>query len=397
LSIWYTAGLVRDIPRQRGSMLSPAASPASSIPGYATPEGTRRYVERMGAKAAAGHFREQHGLKISSIGIGTYLGEPDAATDRGYTEAVIAAVENGVNLIDTAINYRLQRSERSIGAALRNLLAAGYSRDELVLCTKAGFLTADGEMPADPLPYFTSEYVEPGIFRTDEVAAGCHCLAPGFLENQIERSLKNLGVECIDVFYLHNPETQLGEVSRDDFKGRIRAAFHSLESAVEAGKIRMYGLATWNAFRQEETAQDYISLEEMVALARNIASDAHHFRFVQLPFNLAMHEALTRPNQKVAGRQVSMVQAARPLGITLVTSAALLQGQLAKGLPPFVAEALGLSNDRERALQFARSSPGITTVLVGMSKAEHVRANLVLAAVEPAPRDQFLRLFEAGR
>ncbi len=378
-------------------MPSPATSPASSIPGYATPEGTRRYVERIGAKAAAGHFREQNGLQTSSIGIGTYLGEPDAATDQGYTEAVIAAVENGANLIDTAINYRLQRSERSIGAALRNLLAAGFSRDEIILCTKAGFLTTDGEMPADPLPYFTKEYVEPGIFHADEVAAGCHCLAPSFLENQMERSLKNLGVACIDVFYLHNPETQLGEISRDDFKSRVRAAFQFLELAVSSGKIRMYGLATWNSFRQEESAQDHMSLEEMVELAREVAGESHHFRFVQLPFNLAMHEALTRPNQKVGERQVSMVQAARPLGITLVTSAPLLQGKLAKGLPPFVAEALGLSNDRERALQFARSAPGITTILVGMSKPEHARANLALAAVEPAPRDQFLKLFEGGR
>ena len=125
-------------------MPSPASSPSSSIPGYATPEGTRRYVARIGAKATAGHFREQNGLQTSSIGIGTYLGEPDAATDRGYTDAVIAAVENGVNLIDTAINYRFQRSERSVGAALRKLLASGFSRDEIILCTKAGFLTTDG-------------------------------------------------------------------------------------------------------------------------------------------------------------------------------------------------------------------------------------------------------------
>ncbi|MGH9705113.1 MAG: aldo/keto reductase, partial [Candidatus Acidiferrales bacterium] len=229
------------------------------------------------------------------------------------------------------------------------------------------------------------------------VAAGCHCLAPGFLENQIERSLKNLGVECIDVLYLHNPETQLGEVSRELFNDRIRAAFQFLELAAAAGKIRMYGLATWNAFRQEESAQDHLSLAEMVELAREVAGDAHHFRFVQLPFNLAMHEALTRPNQKVNGRQVSMVQAARPLGITLVTSAPLLQGKLSGGLPPFVAEALGLANDRERALQFARSAPGITTILVGMSQPKHVLENLALTAVEPAERDQFLKLFEAGR
>lgn len=380
-------------------MTSSPASSTQPIPGFATPEGTRRYAARFAAKAAAGYFREPAavGLVLSSIGIGTYLGEPDEATDRGYTDSVIAAVQGGINLIDTAINYRFQRSERSIGAALRELVAAGIARDELVLCTKAGFLTPDREMPADAGDYFFREYVEPGIFRVDEVAAGCHCLAPAFLENQLDRSLQNLGIGCVDVFYLHNPETQLGEIPREDFRGRMGAAFHLLEAAVAAGKIRAYGLATWNAFRKAEDAPDYLSLAEMAALAREVAGEGHHFRFVQLPFNLAMQEALTVPNQTVENRKVSMVQAARPLGITLVASASLLQGQLLQNLPPFVTQALGLSSDLERALQFVRSAPGITTALVGMSRVEHVRANLALLGVEPAPRDQFLQLFQQGR
>jgi aryl-alcohol dehydrogenase-like predicted oxidoreductase len=380
-------------------MTSSPPSSTQSIPGFATPEGTRRYAARFAAKAAAGYFREPAavGLVMSSIGIGTYLGEPDEATDRGYTDSVIAAVQGGINIIDTAINYRFQRSERSIGAALRELMAAGIARDELVLCTKAGFLSPDGEMPADAGDYFFREYVEPGIFRVDEVAAGCHCLAPAFLENQLERSLQNLGITCLDVFYLHNPETQLGEIPREDFLGRLRAAFRLLEAAVAAGKIRAYGLATWNAFRQPENAPDYLSLAEMTALAREVADEGHHFRFVQLPFNLAMQEALTLPNQTVENRKVSMVQAGRPLGIALVASASLLQGQLIQNLPPFVTQALGLSSDLQRALQFVRSAPGITTALVGMSRVEHVRADLALLGIEPAPRDQFLQIFQRGR
>jgi aryl-alcohol dehydrogenase-like predicted oxidoreductase len=55
---------------------------------------------------------------------------------------------------------------------------------------------------------------------------------------------------------------------------------------------------------------------------------------------------------------------------------------------------LGLKTDSERGLQFARSVPAVTTALVGMSSVEHVRANLELIAVEPSPRDQFLKLFE---
>ncbi|MFY9530738.1 MAG: aldo/keto reductase [Candidatus Acidiferrales bacterium] len=372
---------------------------------HATPEGTRRYAARFMAsspapgnhKAAAGYFREQLELTLSSVGIGTYLGEPDSATDQGYTDSVVAAVQGGINVVDTAINYRFQRSERSIRAALEKLSAGGIAREEIVLCTKAGFLTPDGEMPADPGEYFFQEYVKRGIFGPDDVAAGCHCITPAYLADQLERSKRNLGVECIDVFYIHNPETQLGEITREQFRQRMRAAFEFCESAVAEGKIRLYGLATWNGFRQDPQAKDYISLDEIVSIAREIAGENHHLRFVQLPFNLAMPEALVRPSQVINGRPVSMVQAARPLGIVLVTSAALLQGQLAQNLPPYIAAALGLKNDRERALQFARSVPGITTALVGMSRPEHVRANLAIAGVEPATREQLLKLFERNR
>ena len=74
---------------------------------------------------------------ISSIGIGTYLGEPDSTTDESYTNAIESAVEGGINILDAAINYRLQRSERSVGSALEKLFAAGFAREEVLICTKA--------------------------------------------------------------------------------------------------------------------------------------------------------------------------------------------------------------------------------------------------------------------
>ena len=364
---------------------------------FATADGTKKYAARFASRAAAGHFREQQGLWLSSLGIGTYLGDPDERTDKAYSEAVVAAVEAGANVIDSAINYRFQRSERSIAAAMKELTGKGYSREELLLCTKGGFLTPDGGMPADASEYFNREYVETDILHEGDVAAGCHSMAPRFLADQLERSRRNLGVETIDVYYLHNPETQLDEVPREMFNSRVRAAFEFLESAVAAAKIHFYGMATWNAFRQSENDQDYLSLAAMESLARDIAGGSHHFRFVQLPCNLGMTEALTRPTQVLDGRRVPMVEAANKLGITLMASASMLQGQLSRGLPSFVAAALGMKNDAERALQFVRSTPGITTALVGMSRVEHVRANLSLAGVSPASQDQFSQLFERGK
>jgi len=376
-------------------MSSAAKSDDKRLPGCATAQGTLRYAARFQGRAAAGHFRDvQAGLVLSSIGIGTYLGEPDEATDEGYTEAVVAAVEGGINVVDSAINYRLQRSERSVGAALRQLAAKGFPRDEIVICTKAGFLTPDGEMPDDANEYFAREYIGPGIFRPDDIAAACHCMTPRYLADQLDRSLRNLGVDCADVFYLHNPETQMTEMPPEEFRRRIGEAFTFLESAVAAGKIGAYGLATWNAFRDESKSQGYLSLAAMEAIARDAGGAEHHFRFVQLPLNLAMPEALLRPNQIVEGKTMAMVQAARALKITLISSAALLQGQLTRNLPPYIAAALGTKKDSVSALQFARSVPGVTTALAGMSHVEHVHANLEVIGIEPAPRDQFLKLFE---
>ena len=364
------------------------------MPTFATLAGTRRFASRFADRAAAGYFRAQQELLVSSLGIGTYLGEPNSVTDQSYADAVVAAVSGGVNVIDSAINYRFQRSERSIGAALKNLAAVGISREELVLCTKGGFLTPDNEMPPDPGDYFAREFIQTGILRPEDVAAGCHAMSPRYLENQLSRSLRNLGVECIDIYYLHNPETQLGEVPREEFNRRVRAAFEFLESAVETGKIRYYSMATWNAFRQPQNAPDSISLAEMDILAREIAGDQHHFRFVQLPFNLRMTQALTLSNQPLADQLLPMIEVAHALGITLIASASLFQGRLTRNLPKFIADSLGLENDLQRALQFARSAPGITTALVGMCKVEHVRENLKLVGIPPAPEEQFTRLFE---
>ena len=362
----------------------------------ATKEGTTRYAQRFAGRAASGHFREVQRMVLSSLGIGTYLGQPDEKTDEAYAAAIVAAVENGINVIDSAINYRFQRSERSIGVALQQLATRGVSREEIVLCTKGGYLTPDGAMPADPNEYFFREYIQKGIFSAKDLAAGSHCMTSKFLKDQLGRSLKNLGVECVDIYYLHNPETQLTEIAKPEFLLRVRDAFEFLESAVEAGEIRYYGLATWNGFRQDPRARDAMQLAEIAQIAQEIAGGMHHFRFVQLPFNLGMPEALTLGNQMFRERERTLAEAAADLDIAVIASASLLQGQVARNLPGFVAEAFGLENDAERALQFARSAPGITTALVGMSRVEHAKANARLVSVPPATMEQFSQLFSRG-
>jgi aryl-alcohol dehydrogenase-like predicted oxidoreductase len=367
------------------------------LPGFATTAGTERYQKRFAGKTAPEHFRFFGGLWLSSIGLGTYLGNTDADTDRSYQDAVVRAVDLGCNVIDSAINYRFQRSERSIGTAMKELASKGYNRDEMVIATKGGFLPYDGEPPRDIGKYFEETFVRPGIARAADVVAGCHCMTPSYLMNQLDCSLKNLDLECIDIYYLHNPETQLGKISREEFNSRLLQAFKALEGAVAAGKIRMYGTATWNGYRNDPSAKDYLSLAEVVALAEQAGGTHHHFKVVQLPLNLGMTEALSLANQRIGGKEITLLQAAEHLGIAVMCSASVLQGQLTRNLPPVIKETFqGLSTDGQRALQFVRSTPGVTTALVGMKQLAHVEENLQTAQVPPAPWEQYSKLFEVS-
>jgi aryl-alcohol dehydrogenase-like predicted oxidoreductase len=367
------------------------------LPGRATAEASFLYRDRFPALRDAGHFREREEFLFPSIGLGTYLGEPDDAADAEYTAAIETALRSGINLLDTAINYRHQRSERNIGAALQSLTASReLRRDEVFVCTKAGYLSFDGNMPADPRGYFLREYVEPGILDSRQIVGGMHCIAPAYLENQIERCRRNLGLDTIDLFYLHNPETQLGEISREQFSQRLRDAFSMLEGQVKAGTLQYYGLATWGAFRVAAGARDHISLADTAELARQAGGERHHFRFIQLPFNLAMPEAYALGNQTVGKEKMSTLAAALRLGIHVIGSATLSQGQLTHGLPPSLRQSLGLASDAENAIQFARSAPGITTSLIGMGHKEHVAANLRPALAPPIPEIEWRKLFSEG-
>jgi aryl-alcohol dehydrogenase-like predicted oxidoreductase len=370
------------------------------LQGFATGEGTARFRERFAGTAAAGHFRFEQSLWLSSIGIGTYLGGCDEETDRSYADAIARTVELGSNVIDTAANYRFQRSERSVGEALARLTSKDFARDELVVCTKGGYIPFDSQPPAGQAgvrAYVEETFLKTGVAEASDIVAGSHCMTPKYLAHQLAQSLRNMKLETVDVYYVHNPETQLQSIEREEFYSRLRAAFGQLERERAEGRLRFYGVATWNGFRVQAGARAHHSLERMFRLAAEVGGDEHGFRFVQLPFNLAMPEALVNENQPHEGSLVSLLEAAKALGVTVVASASILQGKVAQDLPEHVREPLGsLATDAQTAIQFTRSTPGVTTALVGMSRRAHVEENLQLVRVPAASSDDYGRLFTGG-
>jgi aryl-alcohol dehydrogenase-like predicted oxidoreductase len=363
------------------------------ISGRATPEGTRRFADR--SDAAPGHFRAGLGLTLSSIGLGTYLGNEDATTDAGYEASVGSGLAAGVGVFDTAINYRGQKSERAIGRALARAIGEGRARrDEVFVSTKGGFLPHDGDDPRPPRRYVAETFLDSGLAPPAEVAQGCHCLAPAYLEDQIARSRANLGLETIDLYYLHNVEMQLGAVDRPTFRERLGRAIETLEGACATGAIAAWGLATWDGLRVPPEHPEHVSIAEVLALARSVGGDGHRFRAVQLPVNLAMgHGAVYKSQETPEGRRPAL-EAAQSMGLAAFASGSILQGRLAGDLSEEVEEAFpGLRTSAQRALQFTRSAPGVTTALVGASSGDHAAEDFALARVAPAPPERVLGLF----
>ncbi len=362
---------------------------------FATQEGTRRLRERVESKkqAAPGHFRSWNGLELTSIGVGTYLGDPDSLTDAQVTQAVIESIASGtVNVIDTAINYRLQKAERSTGRALHELFSDDrLRRDEVFISTKNGYLTPDADVKQDFRTYVTENLVKTGRLNPQDICAGSHCMSTSYLEDQLRRSLKNLDLETVDLMYLHNAaESQLPEIGRQKFLNRLRAAFKFYEERRREGTIRNYGMATWTCFRTSPHEPEFLNLEEVVQVARDVGGENHGFGYIQLPFNLGMPEALTERYQKLSGQNISILEAAARLGVGVFTSVPLLQGQLLRYQLP---EVPGLKTPAQKCIQFVRSTPGVIAPLVGQKKLEHVHENLETARLPPLDVEEYTKIF----
>ena len=366
--------------------------------GYATPNGTKNYanyaIQKRGKPAS--HFRLFDGLSLSSIGIGTYLGEMTAEDDKSVENAVYQSVKSGaVNVIDTAINYRAMRSEKSIGRGLNSLINEGIiSRDQVFICTKNGYITNDGDYPAiDVMEYLQRMYISTGIINADDISSGYNVLNPAYIERCIDKSLTNMHLSTIDLVYVHNAfESWYEDVNREEFIQMLAKVFEIYEKYRSNNKIRYYGMATWTCFRVAPDNKEYLSLEEVVKLAEKIGGDEHGFRFIQLPYNLAYSEALVLKNQAVgAEKSLNILEAAARLHIGIFTSIPLFQGQLLRANIPDYG---GLTDQVAKLVQIIRSSPSIIAPLIGQKKQEHVEQNLKVSDIPPMDEAQYQKAIQ---
>jgi aryl-alcohol dehydrogenase-like predicted oxidoreductase len=361
----------------------------------ATRRATWAYRDRFGDGFGRTYFRRFGPGVASSVGLGTYLGEPTDAVDEAYERALVAGLDGGCNVVDTAVNYRCGRSERVVGRALAR---ADVDRDAVVVTTKGGVLPVDDHRPDDPVGSVRDRFVDGGPVDPETLAAGRHSIAPGTIDALLDRSLSALGVETIDCYYVHDPETQLRVRSREDVYDLLEATFERLERRIAAGDIGGYGVASWEAFRRPPGDGPHLSLETVAARAQRAASaagrEACGFVAIQVPFNVVMADAFTSAGQVFEGERRSTLEVAHELGLDVFASASLAQGDLVDGLPPRVDARLSGDTPAQRAINFARSAPGVTCALVGTSDPDHVAEDVSAGTFDPLGARAFDAVFE---
>lgn len=371
---------------------------------HATPEATYGFAKRFA------HYKDfytrHNGLIFSKLGFGTFKKEPYKEENYlfDYKEALKTAIQNGVNVIDTAINYRYQQSERDIGEVLEELFEKdALKREELIICSKGGFVPLEFPFPPNPYEWINEHIVQKGLAHSDDIELDQHCMTPAFLRDSLLRSLSNLRVECLDIYFLHNPETQLTKIGYPSFLKKLEEIFTLFEAFVAEGKIKAYGIAVWNAFTYEEENSEYISLVDVYEVARKVGGAEHHFKYIQLPFNLAKTHAYSVANQKMPdGNYQTPLQVAHQLGLGVMSSSSLLQMHLfQKPFNPVVGYLLDskieLHSDVQLALQFVRSTRGIVTSLFSSHESDHVKSNLRIAQQKAISSAKYNLLYNVER
>lgn len=305
------------------------------------------------------------GVQVSIVGIGAWqMGGPDTADGIGHgwggvddersIRIIHRAQDLGINLIDTADIYGNGHSEEVIGRALKG------RRDRWIIATKGGLVKDPGRRGQ----------IFDGSGR--HIRAAC------------EANLRRLGVDCIDFYQLHG-------MPKDEEVPGTMAELTRLKSE---GKVRFYGISTGSADHirklQEHGPVEIVQigfnlLHRSEEPALKHCADHGIGTFIRTP--LAWGAAFGRyAREKAPEFEFGDNRHGR--------TAAELEKEHAKGLNfAFLWEKSGRT-PAQAALRFVLDQPGVTSVIPGIKKMEHLEDNAGAASAAPLTQDEMKRVEE---
>ena len=282
-------------------------------------------------------------------------GREDAATDAGYE----ACDRRGPRLGRQRLRHGDQLPRPEERARRRPRARGGVRRGPRR--ARRGLRLDQGRLPAarrrGPAPGRAGtcgrRSSSPGLAPADEIAQGCHCIAPGYLRDQIARSRENLGLD--DDRPLLPPQRRdaararsAATLPRSAVAGRSRPS----SEAVADGRIAAWGLATWDGLRVPPEHPEHLSLAAMLDLAEEVGGAGHHFRAVQLPGQSRRwrRPSVYRSQEIGRGRASRPSPAAAELGTRGVRLGVDPPGPPGRGeLPEEIAEAFPAGADPARS------------------------------------------------
>jgi len=302
-----------------------------------------------------GHFSGVNSL----ISIGTHRGDQSVDTNSLYHSAIKECLSNGINTIDTAVTYRNEESEKTIGNAIRECIDGGtVTRNDICVITKGGFLPVPEKRMVGTTPHENS-------FGST--------IRPSYIQFMLNQSRKNLQLSTIDIYLLHNPENCLKYLSSRQFYETIFLTFKMLEVQVSIGNIREYGIATWTGLFVSEMDQCYIDLNKILKCAELAGGKhTHHFTTLELPFNLSNNSAYSKKSQTIDGTPVSVFEYAKYKNLKVFTSNSAMYGNANNVILSHVIPDSSHLSATQKLLKLNKSMMYTTSAIVGMKGATHV-------------------------
>lgn len=335
------------------------------IKGFADLKGTEAYF--MNKEKLNSWIVTNDRFSYSQLGLGTYIGDFSDEHSKLFREAITFALLNGINFIDTAINYRGMRSERDIGFVLTKLIEEGIiNRNQVVVSTKAGIIPGDGEIMLRPVDYLQEKLIDTGILNATDVYIEDTLrltMNPKFYEYALDISRRHLNLETIDIYYLHELELSMKHYGPEKFYLKLKDIFIAYENMVNEGKIKEYGMATWEAFQLGPDEDKHISLEKVMEIVESVTKN-HHFRHLMLPVNLNRKECVENRSQSYKGNKLTIIECARKFGIDIHVSGPLGQGEASE------------KNSIKEYIRYLVDKSGCSSYFIGSKHIEHIKENM---------------------
>lgn len=335
------------------------------LKGFADLQGTKDYFANK--QKSDNWIIKNNAYCYSKLGLGTFIGDFSDEHSRLFRESISFALSNGINFIDTAINYRGMRSERDIGIVITRLVEEGIiKRNQFIVSSKAGIIPGDGEIMLRPIYYMGEKLIDTGILGTEDVYMEDTLwltMNPKYYEYALDVSRHHMNLETIDIYYMHELELSMRHYGPEEFYKRLKGIITAYENMVSEGKIREYGMATWEAFQLDPGNDKYISLEKVMEVVESVTVN-HHFKHLMVPLNLHMKESAENRSQSYKSESLTVIECAEKFGIDVHISGPLGQGQAVD------------SSSIKEYITYLLNDSGCHSFFIGSKHIEHIKENL---------------------